>query len=102
MPIQMPSAFAPMENGDYLLMGTDRNTNLKEIARHCKHDADAMDQYEYDMAQVCQALKPLLDAAPPNLFSNDPSRRAAVGRPRQADEVAAVARPAELHPPADR
>ena len=49
MPIQMPSMFAPMENGDYLLMGTDRNTNLKEIARHSKHDADAMDQYEYDM-----------------------------------------------------
>src|SRR3954454_7450885 len=72
MPIQMPSAFAPMENGDYLLMGTDRNTNLKEIARHSKHDADAMDQYEYDMAQVCQALKPLVDAAPPNLFGNDP------------------------------
>ena len=62
-----------MENGDYLLMGTDRNTNLKEIARHSKHDADAMDQYEYDMAQVCQALKPLVDAAPPNLFGNDPA-----------------------------
>ena len=72
MPIQMPSMFAPMENGDYLLMGTDRNTNLKEIARHSKHDADAMDQYEYDMAQVCQALKPLVDAAPPNIFGNDP------------------------------
>ncbi|MGZ6987143.1 MAG: NAD(P)-binding protein, partial [Ilumatobacteraceae bacterium] len=28
MPIQMPSAFAPMEDGDYLLMGTDRNENL--------------------------------------------------------------------------
>ncbi len=73
MPIQMPSAFAPMENGDYLLMGTDRNTNLKEIARHSKHDADAMDQYEFDMAQVCQALKPLMDAAPPNIFGNDPA-----------------------------
>jgi len=72
MPIQMPSAFAPMENGDYLLMGTDRNTNLKEIARHSKHDADAFDQYEFDMAQVCQALKPLVDAAPPNLFGNAP------------------------------
>jgi phytoene dehydrogenase-like protein len=73
MPIQMPSAFAPMEDGDYLLIGTDRNTNLKEIARHSKHDADAMDQYEYDMAQVCQALKPLVDSAPPNLFGNDPA-----------------------------
>ncbi|MGZ7036405.1 MAG: phytoene desaturase family protein, partial [Ilumatobacteraceae bacterium] len=73
MPIQMPSAFAPMEDGDYLLMGTDRNENLKQIARHSKHDADAMDQYEFDMAQVCQALKPLMDSAPPNLFGNDPA-----------------------------
>ncbi|MGZ4771948.1 MAG: phytoene desaturase family protein, partial [Ilumatobacteraceae bacterium] len=73
MPIQMPSAFAPMEDGDYLLMGTDRNENLKQIARHSKHDADAMDQYEFDMAQVCQAFKPLMDSAPPNLFGNDPA-----------------------------
>ena len=71
MPIQMPTNFAPMENGDYLLQGTDRDLNLKEIARHSKHDADAMDQYDHDLAQVWQALKPLMDQVPPNLFSND-------------------------------
>ena len=31
MPILMPSSFAPMENGDYLLLGQDRDENIKEI-----------------------------------------------------------------------
>ena len=34
MPILMPSSFAPMENGDYLLLGQDRDENIKEITRH--------------------------------------------------------------------
>ena len=41
MPILMPSSFAPMENGDYLLLGQDRDENIKEIMRHSPHDADA-------------------------------------------------------------
>jgi phytoene dehydrogenase-like protein len=72
MPLLMSSTFAPMENGDYLWLGQDHDDNLKEIARHSKHDADAYNQYSHDMEMVCQALKPLLDAPPPDLFSDDP------------------------------
>jgi len=72
MPLLMPTTFAPMENGDYLLLGQDRGENLREIARHSKHDADAYDQFEHDVSMVCQAIKPLLDTVPPNLFSDDP------------------------------
>lgn len=72
MPILMPSSFAPMENGDYLLLGQDRDENLREILRHSAHDADAMDRYEYDMERVCQLIKPLFDKAPPNLFGKSP------------------------------
>jgi phytoene dehydrogenase-like protein len=72
MPLLMSSTFAPMENGDYLWLGQDHGDNLKEIARHSKHDADAYNQYSHDMEMVCQALKPLLDAPPPDLFSDDP------------------------------
>src|SRR3954463_14424093 len=68
MPILMPSSFAPMENGDYLLLGQDRDENIKEIMRHSSHDADAMDRYEYDVERVCQVVKPLLDKVPPNIF----------------------------------
>ena len=46
MPLLMSSTFAPMENGDYLLLGQDHGENLQEIARHSKHDADAYDRYD--------------------------------------------------------
>ena len=72
MPLLMSSTFAPTENGDYLWLGQDHDQNLKEIARHSQHDADAYGQYSHDLEMVCQAIKPLLDAPPPDLFSNDP------------------------------
>ncbi|MFL5677380.1 MAG: phytoene desaturase family protein [Chloroflexota bacterium] len=72
MPLLMSSSFAPTEDGDYLWLGQDHGENLKEIARHSKHDADAYNQYAHDMEMVCRAIKPLLDAAPPDLFSDDP------------------------------
>jgi phytoene dehydrogenase-like protein len=72
MPLLMPTTFAPMENGDYLLLGQDRNENIKEIARHSRHDADAYDAFEHDVNKVLQAIKPLLDQVPPDIFSDDP------------------------------
>jgi phytoene dehydrogenase-like protein len=72
MPLLMSSTFAPMENGDYLWLGQDHGENLREIARHSQHDADAYTQYVHDVEMVCQAIKPLLDAPPPDLFSDDP------------------------------
>jgi phytoene dehydrogenase-like protein len=72
MPILMPSTFCPMENGDYLLLGQDHGENHQEIARQSPHDADAYDAYNHDVNKVLQAIKPLLDAAPPDIFSDDP------------------------------
>ncbi len=72
LPLLMATTFAPMENGDYLLLGQDRGENLREIARHSRHDADAYDQYEHDISQICQLIKPLLDMVPPDPFSDDP------------------------------
>ncbi len=72
MPILMASSFAPMENGDYLLLGPDSDENIHEIARHSRHDADAYERYEHDMARVCHAVKPLFDKVPPNLFGKSP------------------------------
>jgi phytoene dehydrogenase-like protein len=78
MPLLMPSTFAPMENGDYLLLGQDRNENIREIARHSQHDADAYDAFEHDVNKVLQAIKPLLDQVPPNIFSEDPEELVAL------------------------
>ena len=81
-----------MENGDYLLLGQDHDENLKEIARHSQHDADAYDQYDHDMEKVCQAIKPLFDAPPPNLFSDDPEELLALALARLALPAAGQAR----------
>jgi phytoene dehydrogenase-like protein len=72
MPLLMSTTFAPAEDGNYLLFTQDHHQNLKEIGRHSKHDADAYDQYSHDIDMVCQAIKPLLDMVPPDIFSDDP------------------------------
>jgi phytoene dehydrogenase-like protein len=72
LPILMPSSFAPMENGDYLLMGEDTALNQRELARHSPRDADAMERYQHDLHKVCQFVKPLFDRRPPNLFGSSP------------------------------
>jgi phytoene dehydrogenase-like protein len=72
LPILMPSSFAPMENGDYLLLGPDRDENLREIRRHSPRDADALLRYDHDLERVCQLVKPLFDRAPPDLFGSAP------------------------------
>ena len=71
-PIYMPTVFAPMENGDYLLLGPDRDENIHEIGRHSRRDADAFDRYEHDLARVLQMLYPLSDRVPPDIFGSTP------------------------------
>ena len=78
MPILMPTTFCPMENGDYLLLGQDHGENQREIARHSRHDADAYDAFNHDVLKVCQAIKPLLDQVPPDIFSDDPEELVAL------------------------
>ena len=82
MVLNMPTTLAPMENGDYLYLGTDHHANYHAIARHSKKDAEAYDDYKTMVNKVCQAVKPLFDQIPPNLFSEEPeevARLAAVG-----------------------
>ncbi|MGA7098195.1 MAG: NAD(P)/FAD-dependent oxidoreductase [Acidimicrobiia bacterium] len=76
MPLLMPSSFAPMENGDYLLLGQDKSENHHEISRHSPHDADAYDAYGHMMEQVVHAIRPLMDSIPPDITSKDPEERA--------------------------
>ncbi|MEJ7745128.1 MAG: NAD(P)/FAD-dependent oxidoreductase [Nocardioidaceae bacterium] len=72
MPLMMPSSFHPTEDGDYLLLGDDHGLNIQEIKRHSPHDADAYDRYHHDLDRVCQAIRPLFDNPPPNIFGKDP------------------------------
>ena len=78
MPLLMSTTFAPALDGDYLLFTQDHGQNQQMIARHSKHDADAYDQYSHDLEMVCQAIKPLLDMVPPDIFSDDPEEMVAL------------------------
>jgi phytoene dehydrogenase-like protein len=78
MPIEMPTSFAPMENGDYLLLGPDTDENIQEIRRHSKHDADTYERYEYDMSRVVHLVRPLLEKAPPDLWGKTAEDAAAL------------------------
>src|SRR5680860_428378 len=72
MPLMMPPSFHPTGDGDYLLLGDDHGLNIAEIKRHSPHDADAYDRYHHDLDRVCQAIRPLFDNPPPNIFGKDP------------------------------
>ena len=72
MPLLMESTLAPMDNGDYLLLGQNDEENVTEIRRHSKHDADAYEQFWHDVSMVVHAIRPLLDSIPPDITSSDP------------------------------
>jgi phytoene dehydrogenase-like protein len=83
MVLPLSTLFAPMENGDYLLLGPDDGLNYHEIARHSRRDAEAWADYGHWIEQICQAVKPLFDTIPPNIFSDEPeevARLAALGQ----------------------
>ncbi len=78
LPLMMPSSFHPTGDGDYLLLGDDHAQNVQEIRRHSRHDADAYDRYHHDLDRVVQAVQPLFDNPPPDVFGKDPEDRADV------------------------
>jgi phytoene dehydrogenase-like protein len=78
LPLMMPSSFHPTGDGDYLLLGDDHAQNIQEIRRHSPHDADAYDRYHHDLDRVVQAVQPLFDNPPPNVFGKDPEDQADV------------------------
>lgn len=83
MTLPMPYSFAPTEDGNYLLLGEDRERNHRELSRHSSRDADALDEFEHILNMVVEAVRPLLDSIPPNLVSKEPeelARMAALGQ----------------------
>lgn len=78
LPLMMPSSFHPTGDGDYLLFGDDHAQNIAEIRRHSPRDADTYDRYHHDLDRVVQAVRPLFDNPPPNIFGKDPEDQADV------------------------
>ncbi len=78
MSLPMPNGFHPSADGRYLFLGNDHELNYHEIARHSIADAEAYDDYAHIMDRVLHAVKPLMDAIPPNPYSDAPEDKAAV------------------------
>ena len=45
-----------MENGDYLMLGPDRDENIRETMRHSTRGADAMDRYEHHTGRIMRRM----------------------------------------------
>lgn len=72
MILPMPNTFQPGFNGEYLLLGADKDANYHEIARHSIEDAEGYKELGYLIDRVCYAIKPWMDRIPPNIVSRDP------------------------------
>ena len=63
-----PSSFTPLENGQYLLLGRDAESNRKEIARFSEKDAKAFPRYEALLEHIAEVLEPTLSDTPPDVL----------------------------------
>ena len=57
-----------MDDGHYLMMGSDPELNRREIGKFSARDAEAYPRYESLLTRVAECLEPVLSATPPDLL----------------------------------
>jgi phytoene dehydrogenase-like protein len=62
-----PSSFTPLLDGRYLLMGHDEQSNLREIAKFSKRDAEVYPKYDAMLTRIAEALDPIIESPPPRV-----------------------------------
>ena len=80
-----PSAFTPLEDGRYLLMGPDEELTRSEIAKFSTRDAEVYPEYERLLSQIAQCLEPTLSQTPADLMPWPKSWRGRTVRERFRD-----------------
>jgi len=55
-----------MKNGNHLAAYSNHDAMRREIARHCRRDAEAYERFSRDVMRQCKFIKPLLMRAPPD------------------------------------
>lgn len=63
-----PASFSPFLDGRYLMLGRDRASDVAEIAKFSKKDADAYPKYEAMLERVAEVIEPTLVQIPPNVM----------------------------------
>ena len=71
------------ENGDYFGAHADHERMLREVARHSKRDASALERYDADVMKQTRLIRPFLMRTPP-----DPTSL----KPRDLKELALLAK----------
>ena len=64
-----PASFSPFDDGRYLMLGRDARSDLDEIAKFSRADAEAYPKYERMLQRVASVLEPTILTVPPNLVS---------------------------------
>ena len=65
--LPLDSNFTPMENGNYLAAYPDDSNSIEEIRRHSRRDADVYAEFNNMLYELAYAVKPILEAVPPDL-----------------------------------
>lgn len=63
-----PASFSPFLDGRYLMLGRDRASDVAEIAKFSKKDAEAYPRYEAMLERVASVIEPTLTQIPPNVL----------------------------------
>ncbi len=81
-----PSSFSPFLDGRYLMLGSDSASNVGEIAKFSRKDADNYPKYEAMLERVASVIEPTLEKTPPNIAKpgiGDLLKMAPMGRAMQ-------------------
>lgn len=62
-----PASFSPFRDGRYLMLGSDKQTDLSEIAKFSRRDAESYPKYERMLERVAALIEPTLTQKPPDI-----------------------------------
>ncbi|MHB8145828.1 MAG: phytoene desaturase family protein [Vulcanimicrobiaceae bacterium] len=63
-----PASFSPFLDGRYLMLGADKQSDVREISKFSKRDAEQYPRYEAMLERVASVVEPTLTQIPPNLL----------------------------------
>jgi phytoene dehydrogenase-like protein len=63
-----PASFSPFHDGRYLMLGADKASDISEISKFSKRDAENYPKYEAMLERVSSVIEPTLIEVPANLI----------------------------------
>jgi phytoene dehydrogenase-like protein len=79
-----PASFSPFLDGRYLMLGADKNSDVREISKFSKRDADNYLRYNEMLERVASVVEPTLTQIPPNVLRPKLADLATMGKMSRA------------------